>query len=65
MNSIRLIISFVARFGWKIHQMDMKSDFLNGDLTEEIFMEQPPQFMTNSNLVFLLKNSVSGLKQAP
>jgi hypothetical protein len=44
MNSVRLIISLVARFGWKIHQMDVKSAFLHGDLFEEILMEQPPGF---------------------
>jgi hypothetical protein len=55
MNSVRLILSLAARFGWKIHQMDVKSDFLHGDLSEEIFMEQPPGFVTDSNLVCRLQ----------
>jgi hypothetical protein len=56
MNYVRLILSLVARFGWKIHQMDVKSSFLHGDLSEEIFMEQPPSFVTDSNLVFDYKS---------
>jgi hypothetical protein len=51
MNSVQLILSLVAHFGWKIHQMDVKSVFLHGDLSEEIFMEQPPSFVIDSNLV--------------
>jgi hypothetical protein len=65
MNSVRLIISLVACFGWKIHEMGVKSVFLHGDISEEIFMEQPPGFATDSNLVCRLKKSLYGLKQAP
>ena len=39
MNSIRLILSLVANFGWSIHHMDVKSAFLHDDLAEEIYME--------------------------
>jgi hypothetical protein len=39
-----LILSLVAHFGWEVHQMDVKSAFLHGDLTKEIYMEQPPSF---------------------
>jgi hypothetical protein len=56
MNSVQLIISLAACFGWKIHHMDVKSSFLHGDLYEEIFMELPFGFVTNSNLVCRLKN---------
>ena len=51
MNSIRLILSLSTRFKWKIHQMYVKSAFLHGDLYEEIYMEKPLSFMTDSNLV--------------
>jgi hypothetical protein len=45
--------------------MDVKSVFLHGDLSEEIFMEQPPGFVTYSNLICQLQKSLYGLKQAP
>ena len=41
MNSIQLIISLVARFRCEIHQINVKSSFLHGDLSEDIYMEQP------------------------
>jgi hypothetical protein len=43
----------------------VKSAFLHGDLSEEIFMDQPPGFVTYSNLVCRLKKLLYGLKQAP
>jgi hypothetical protein len=33
-----------AQNGWKLHQMDVKSAFLNGDIKEEVFMTQPKGF---------------------
>jgi hypothetical protein len=65
MNFVQLIISLAARFGWKIHQMDVKSAFLHGNLSEEIFIEQPSGFVIDSNLVFQINKSLYGLKQAP
>jgi hypothetical protein len=44
--------------------MDVKSDVIHGDLSEEIFMEQPLGFVTNSTMDFLLKKSLYGLKPA-
>eukprot|EP00253_Pinus_taeda_P028258 PITA_28258 len=66
MNSIYLVLSLAASFKWEVHQMDVKSVFLHGDLHEEIYMEQPPSFIkTDSSLVCQLKKSLYGLKQAP
>jgi hypothetical protein len=45
--------------------MDVKSDFLRSDLSEEIFMEQPPGFVTYSSLIHWLHKSLYGLKHAP
>jgi hypothetical protein len=41
MDSIRLALSIMEAKGWEVHQMDVKSSFLHGDLSEEIYMEQP------------------------
>ena len=38
-TSIRALISIVAEMGWKIHQMDVKTAFLNGIIQEEIYVE--------------------------
>ena len=43
-NAIRIVINLAAQNGWKLHQMDVKSVFLNGDLKEEVFMTQPQGF---------------------
>ena len=45
--------------------MDVKCAFLNGDITEEIYMQQPQGFVSNSSFVCRLKKSLYGLKQAP
>jgi hypothetical protein len=43
--SIRLILAMVASLDLELHQMDMKTAFLNGELDEEIFMDQPIGFV--------------------
>jgi hypothetical protein len=40
-NSIRPIIALDASMGWKLHQMDVKTTFLNGKFEEEVYIEQP------------------------
>ena len=65
MNSICLILSLATLHNWEFHQMNVKSAFLHGDLQEEIYMEEPPKYVqNNSSLVFHLKKSLYGLKQA-
>jgi hypothetical protein len=44
--------------------MDVKSVFLHREIFEEILIEQPPSFVTNSNLVCRLKKYIDGLKQS-
>jgi hypothetical protein len=64
MDSIHLALAISAAKGWEVHQMDMNNAFLHGDLSEEIYMEQPQGFMHDSSLVYHLKKSLYGLKKA-
>ena len=63
--TIRLILSLALSKGWTIHQFDFNNAFLNGDLTEEVYMKQPEGFSTSSHLVCKLNKSLYGLKLAP
>ena len=65
-NSIRLILAIVANLDLELHQMDVKTAFLNGDLSEEIYMKQPDSFVVEGqeHKVCRLKKSIYGLKQA-
>ena len=66
-TSIRLLIAIAAIHDLKIHQMDVKPVFLNGDLEEEIYMDQPEGFVEvgQESKVCKLTRSLYGLKQAP
>jgi hypothetical protein len=44
-TSIRSIIAIASAMGWKLHQMDVKTAFLNGVIEEEVYIEQPQGFV--------------------
>lgn len=66
-TSIRTIIAIAASKGWKLHQMDVKTAFLNGVIEEEVYIEQPEGYEIQDRLthVYRLKKALYGLKQAP
>ena len=66
-TSIRMLIAIASLNNMEIHQMDVKTAFLNGELDEEIYMEQPEGFVVQGqeNKVCKLVKSLYGLKQAP
>lgn len=66
-TSIRILIAIAALYNMKIHQMDVKTTFLNGELEEEIYMEQPEGFVVSGQekKVCRLVKSLYGLKQTP
>lgn len=66
--SMRALLALAASQDLELHQMDVKTAFLNGDLEEEIYMKQPEGFAVSSGpvpLVCKLKKSLYGLKQSP
>ncbi|GKA51358.1 zinc finger, CCHC-type containing protein [Tanacetum coccineum] len=66
-STIRLLIAMASIHNLIIHQMDMKTAFLNGDIDEEVYMNQPQGFIMlgNENKVCKLIKSLYGLKRAP
>ncbi|GJU96158.1 zinc finger, CCHC-type containing protein [Tanacetum coccineum] len=66
-STIRLLLALAAIHDLVIHQMDVKTTFLNGDLDEVIYMKQPEGFHYGPVLSFhtFNKKSLYGLKQAP
>jgi hypothetical protein len=67
LNTIRVLVALAIAHNWKIHQLDVKSTFLNGELKEEVYLEQPEGFVQKGQeqLVCKLKKAIYGLKQAP
>jgi hypothetical protein len=66
-TSICKIIDFAVSMGWRLHRMDVKTAFLNGEIEEEVYIEQPDGFVTHEkeSHVYKLKKALYGLKQAP
>jgi hypothetical protein len=67
LDSVRLFLALVAQEGWKVHHMDVKSAFLNGDLKEVVYVVQPQAFVKKGQerKVYKLNKALYGLRQAP
>ncbi|WJX51852.1 hypothetical protein P8452_38016 [Trifolium repens] len=67
LEAIRLLLSYAVNNDITLYQMGVKSAFLNGVISEEVYVKQPPGFedVTNPDHVFRLKKSLYGPKQAP
>jgi hypothetical protein len=67
MEAIRLLLAYACSKNIKVYQMDVKSAFLNGELEEEVYIEQPEGFQLSENADYVckLKKSLYGLKQTP
>jgi hypothetical protein len=63
-TSIITIIALAAKMKWKLHQMDVKTTFLNGVIEEEVYIEQPQGFEVEDRKthVYKLKKDLYRLK---
>ncbi|KAJ0522447.1 putative RNA-directed DNA polymerase [Helianthus annuus] len=62
-SMVRIVLSLAVLNNWKLHQLDVKNAFLNGNLNETVFMEQPPGFVSAGypNHVCKLSKALYGL----
>lgn len=65
--TIRIALSLALSKSWCLHQLDVKNTFLQGHISETIYMHQPPDFCDSHHpdYVCLLKKSLYGLKKEP
>lgn len=66
-STVRIVLSIAVMQQWPLHQLDVKNAFLNGCLTDTVFMEQTPVFINDQFPLHVcrLKKALYGLKQAP
>ncbi|KAL8127829.1 hypothetical protein AgCh_014672 [Apium graveolens] len=66
-ETVRLLLVLVAKQGWQVHHLDVKSAFLNGELLEEVYVSQPVGFekKREEHKVYHLLKALYGLRQSP
>jgi hypothetical protein len=65
LTSLRILLSIGAIYDLEIHQMDVKTAFLNGDIDTDIYIDQPEGFRQHPHHVCKLQKGLYGLKQSP
>ncbi|GJY80465.1 retrovirus-related pol polyprotein from transposon TNT 1-94 [Tanacetum coccineum] len=67
LGAVRIFVAYAAHKSLTIFQMDVKMDFLNGPLKQEVYVKQPDDFVDPYHLekVYSLRKALYGLKQAP
>ncbi|RVW29453.1 Retrovirus-related Pol polyprotein from transposon RE1 [Vitis vinifera] len=66
--TVRVVLSLAVTNKWSLRQLDVKNVFLNGTLTEHVYMEQPPRYIDSrfpTHVYLLKKAALYGSKQAP
>ena len=64
MESVRLLLAMAAAKDWRVHHLDIKSAFLNGELAETVFVNQVSGFVVKGveHLVLKLRKALYGLR---
>lgn len=66
MESVRMMLAVAAQAKWKVHHMDVKSAFLNGELADEVYVKQPGFIAAeHEGKALRLRKALYGLRQAP
>ncbi|GJX61775.1 retrovirus-related pol polyprotein from transposon TNT 1-94 [Tanacetum coccineum] len=67
LEAVRIFVSYAAHKSFLIYQMDVKTDFFNGPLKEEVYVSQRYGFVDpdHPEKVYRLREALYGLKQAP
>lgn len=67
MDTVRMLLALAAQKGWKVFHLDVKSVFLNGEIKEDVYVQQPRGFEVPGSeyKVYKLKKALYGLKHAP
>ena len=63
-DSLCIIMPIVAHFDLELHQKDIRTTFLNGELVEDVYMSQPTSFeeISKEHMLCKLRKSIFGLK---
>ena len=66
-ETIRIILEISVQFGWLVYHLDVKTAFLNGEISKEIYVKKPEGYEDSKrrNDVYKLHKALYGLKHAP
>lgn len=67
LETVRLLLALAAKCEWEVHHLDVKTAFLNGDISEDVYVVQPEGFVKEGkeHMVCKLIKALYGLHQAP
>lgn len=66
-QTIKVILTLALGHSWPLHQLDVNNAFLQGSLSEVVYMQQPPGFVDSQHPTHVCKlhKAIYGLRQAP
>ena len=66
LETVRLLLALAAKNNWEVHHLDVKTAFLNGEISEDVYIVQPEGFeiVGQEHMVYKLLKALYGLRQA-
>lgn len=65
MQTLRILLAFCCQYDYVIHQMDVETAFLNGEIKSKVYVRQPQGYDDGTNRVLKLRKSLYGLRESP